>query len=149
MDIAKHLAVIDRLCARDFPAEHGRSDLVVAAGPGYFVAELETSHGLRVGEAALRARAAEDFHALKEAVARMLDVRLGQRQSPWSMLTLRVRGARGEAIPEPWAEVSLRTDELSLWGPDGTGRWVAVGVADRDRADEIQLLAIVTDTAPP
>ncbi|MEU7055884.1 hypothetical protein [Streptomyces sp. NPDC046197] len=148
MDIAKFLALIDRLCTREFPAQQGRSDLVLAA-PGYFVAELETSRGLRVAEAARRARIAEDFHALKESVSRILDHRRGAHQPSWSMLTLRVRAARGETIPQPWSDISLRTDELNLWEPDATGRWVAVGVADRDQADEIHLLAIVTDIDPP
>ncbi|GHD86530.1 hypothetical protein [Streptomyces naganishii] len=148
MDIAEYLAVIDRLRAREFPAERGRSDLVVG-GPRYFLAELEASHGLRLDCAERRAGAADDFHALKEALSQALDARMGERQEPWGMLTLRVRRARGEAIPEPWSDLSLRTDELNLWGPDETGRWLAVGVADRDRADEIQLLAVVTDMDPP
>ena len=148
MDIAEYLAVIDRLRAREFPAERGRSDLVVG-GPGYFLAELEASHGLRLDCAERRAGAADDFHALKEALSQALDARMGERQEPWGMLTLRVRRARGEAIPEPWSDLSLHTDELNLWGPDDTGRWLAIGVADRDRADEIHLLAVVTDMDPP
>jgi hypothetical protein len=36
-----------------------------------------------------------------------------------------------------------------VWRADGTGRWVALAVADRDPADAIRLLAVVTDTDPP
>ena len=64
------------------------------------------------------------------------------------MVTLRERIARGEEIPEPWAMLSVLVDELELWQPDGRGRWVAVGVADRDESDEIRLLAVVTDVDP-
>lgn len=36
-----------------------------------------------------------------------------------------------------------------LWEAEGTGRWVAVAAADRDEADEVRLLAVVTREAPP
>ncbi|MGV9253507.1 hypothetical protein [Streptomyces sp. NPDC003697] len=148
MDIAEYLAVIERLCARDFPVAQGRSDLG-SAGPGYFIAELATRHGRGADEAAPCGQAVEDAHALKEAVSQVLDVRRGRHQPPWSMLTLRVRAERGEEIPEPWSTVSVRTDEVDLWEPDASGRWVGVGVADRDEDDGIQLLAVVTETDPP
>jgi hypothetical protein len=32
---------------------------------------------------------------------------------------------------------------------EGTGRWVAVAVGDRDASREVQLLALVTETDPP
>lgn len=48
MDIARHIALIDELCHRPFPAGHGPSD-VGAGTPGHFTAVLETSHGLRGG----------------------------------------------------------------------------------------------------
>jgi hypothetical protein len=62
---------------------------------------------------------------------------------------VRLRLSRGEEIPEPWATLSLLTDELDVWQVAGAGRWVALGVADRDRADEIRLLAVVTEIPPP
>ncbi|MEV0978997.1 hypothetical protein [Streptomyces sp. NPDC049915] len=148
MDSAQHLAVIDRLRCRVFPGQRGRTD-VGAAGPGYFIAELMTSHGLREGDPAERAPTAADFHALKDRVARELDRRDGAHPLPLGMQGLRVRAARGEEIPEPWATVSVRVDELDLWDPDETGRWVALAVADRDAHDEIQLIAVVTEIDPP
>lgn len=36
-----------------------------------------------------------------------------------------------------------------LWEAGGTGRWIALAVADRDETDEVQLLAVVTEKAPP
>ncbi|MEU6811332.1 hypothetical protein ABZ920_20530 [Streptomyces sp. NPDC046831] len=148
MDIAEYLAVIDRLCARDFPAAQDRFD-PGSAGPGYFIAELATRPGRPADDAAPCEQAVEDAHALKEAVSQVLDIRRGRHQPPWSMLTLRVRAERGEQIPEPWSTVSVRTDEVDLWEPDASGRWVAVGVADRDEDDDIRLLAVVTETDPP
>ncbi|MGW1811569.1 hypothetical protein [Streptomyces sp. NPDC002078] len=147
MDIAIHLAVIDRLCGREFPAEQGRSESGTA-GPGYATVVLATSHGVRVGHASVRERTAADFQAYREAVAERLHDRWG-RQPPWGQLTVRLRLSRGEEIPDPWATLSLLTDELDVWQVAGAGRWVAVGVADRDRADEIRLLATVTEIPPP
>jgi hypothetical protein len=147
MDIANHLAVIDRLCAREFPAQHGRSESGTA-GPGYVTVALETSHGTRVGHAWARERTAADFQAYREAIAERLHDRW-DRQPPWGQLTVRLRLGRGEEIPEPWAALSLLTDELDVWQVAETGRWIAVGVADRDDADEIRLLATVTETPPP
>ncbi|QIJ61351.1 hypothetical protein [Streptomyces sp. JB150] len=143
MDIARCLDTIDRLCLRPFPARHAWSD-VGRAGPGYFMAELHTGEGEEThGE-----RTADDAEACKEAVAQRLHRRWGPVPA-WGMLTLRVRGLRGEEIPEPWASLSHLTDEAYVWQADGTGRWVAVAVADRDPADAIRLLAVVTDTDPP
>ncbi|MGW0767519.1 hypothetical protein [Streptomyces sp. NPDC002671] len=147
MDIAKHLVVIDLLCAREFPGEDCKSDMGTA-GPGYSTAVLETSHGMRAAQAWVRQRAAEDFHAYREAIAQRLNDRWGE-QPPWGQLTVRVRMGRGEEIPEPWATLSLHTDELDVWRAEEAGRWVALGVADRDGADEIRLLATVTETDPP
>jgi hypothetical protein len=147
MDIAIHLAVIDRLCGREFPAEQGRCESGTA-GPGYATVVLATSHGVRVGHASVRERTAADFQAYREAVAERLHDRWG-RQPPWGQLTVRLRLSRGEEIPEPWATLSLLTDELDVWQVVGADRWVAVGVADRDRADEIRLLAAVTEIPPP
>ncbi|MGV9321047.1 hypothetical protein [Streptomyces sp. NPDC003660] len=125
--VARHLAAIDRLRTRDLPA----------GGAGHHTVELDGG----------RPRAtSDDFHALREAMAQRLGARWGEAP-PWGQLTLRLRLARGEEIPEPWATLCLRTDELDVWQA-GTV-WLAVGVADRDEADAIRLLATVTRTAPP
>jgi hypothetical protein len=137
MDIAKHLATIDQLCAQEFPAERSRSARCTA-GPGYFMVELETDQELT----------ADDFHAYRQGIAERLDDRLGE-QLPWGQLTVRVSMERGEEIPEPWASLALRTDALNVWQEEDTGRWIALGVADRDDQDEIQLLATVTEIDPP
>ncbi|WP_330236940.1 hypothetical protein [Streptomyces sp. NBC_00566] len=125
--VARHLAAIDRLRARDLPA----------GGAGHHTVELQTG---------LPGTASDDFHALREAVAQCLGARWGEAP-PWGQLTLRLRLARGERIPEPWASLCLRTDELDVWQAGGV--WLAIGVADRDEADEIHLLATVTRKAPP
>ncbi|HZX36816.1 MAG TPA: hypothetical protein VFF37_00495 [Streptomyces sp.] len=148
MDIVRYLATIDLLRARELPRQRDRS-VVGMEGPGYHLIDLAMSEGLRTDDdGSRRARTAEDFHDRGEELTGELNDRWGRQHHPWGMVTLRERIARGEEIPEPWAMLSVLVDELELWQPDGRGRWVAVGVADRDESDEIRLLAVVTDVDP-
>ncbi|MFE2265169.1 hypothetical protein [Streptomyces griseosporeus] len=147
MDIAQYLAVIDRLCSRAFPAEHGGADADLS-GPGYFVAGPAPGRQPATGDPAERAQAAEDVHAWKEALAQRLSARWGE-EDRWSLLTLVERMARGEEIPQPWAVLTELVDDVSLWRAEPPGRWIALGVADRDPADGIRLLITVTTTDPP
>ncbi|MBV7696513.1 hypothetical protein [Streptomyces sp. TRM70350] len=142
MNIAGCLDTIDRLCSRPFPAEHGWSD-VGREGPGYYITEL----GAADPYCAHGERTAEDVEAFREGIARRLNERWGANPL-WGMLTLRVRGERGEEIPEPWASISALADDLYVWQATGTGRWVALGVADGDETDPARLLAVVTEVDP-
>ncbi|MFP1628487.1 hypothetical protein ACLB9X_25710 [Streptomyces sp. 5K101] len=144
MTTAQHLAAIDLLRGRAFPAQRGRSELG-DSGPGFHLARLPTAAeegqecGMRQEEAGEQCDA--EFEALADAVA----IRWGepQRVALWSVF---VRSISGEDIPDPWEELSHLTDDLHLWRVDG--HWIAVGVA---RADEHrwELLAVVTETDPP
>ncbi|MFG2681075.1 hypothetical protein [Streptomyces sp. NPDC048392] len=141
MDIVRHLALIDELCFRPFPAEHGTSR------PGHLTAVLESSHGLRTGDRAERAVTVDQYEKERDAVSERLAPRWGE-PAPWSLQTVLLRTER-EEIPEPWAELSARARVAYLWEAESTGRWLAVAVADRDETDEVQLLAVVTEAAPP
>ncbi|MFC9468224.1 hypothetical protein [Streptomyces coelicoflavus] len=146
MDIARHLALIDELCFRPFPAEHGPSD-EGAAGPGRFTAVLASSHGLRESDPAERAATVEQYEKERDALYERLAPRWGET-APWNLRTVLLRTER-EEIPEPWAGLSAHARVAYLWEAEGTGRWVALAVADRDAADEVRLLAVVTEEAPP
>ncbi|MET9822181.1 MULTISPECIES: hypothetical protein [unclassified Streptomyces] len=146
MDIARHLALIDELCLRPFPAEHGPSH-EGAAGPGHFTAVLESSHGLSGRDPARRAATVEQYEKERDALYERLAPRWGET-APWNLQTVLLRTER-EEIPEPWAALSARARVAYLWEAEGTGRWVAVAAADRDEADEVRLLAVVTREAPP
>ncbi|MEW2264630.1 MULTISPECIES: hypothetical protein [unclassified Streptomyces] len=146
MDIARHIALVDELCFRPFPAEHGPSD-GGTAGPGHFTAVLESSHGLPDGDPAERAAVVEQYEKDRDALYERLSLRWGETD-PWNLLTVLLRSDR-EEIPEPWAGLSARARVAYLWEAEGTGRWVAVAVADRDETDEVRLLAVVTQEAPP
>lgn len=146
MGIEKYLAVTDLLCAREFPGEDGRPDLGTG-GPGHFTAELAVSHGLRTADPALRAAQAERFHEDGEALAGRLAQRWGA-PSHLGLQTIRLRTA-AEDIPQPWARLSHLVGDVYVWEAREHGRWVVLGVADRDPADEIRLLLTVTGTDPP
>ncbi|MGV9291745.1 hypothetical protein [Streptomyces sp. NPDC003719] len=146
MDIAQHIALIDELCFRPFPAEHGPSDGCTGA-PGHFVAVLKSSHGLRADGPAERAVTVEQYEKYRDALYERLAPRWGETD-PWNLQTVLLRTER-EEIPEPWAGLSARARVACLWEVEGTGRWVAVAVTDRDGTDEVRLLAVVTREAPP
>ncbi|MFF1544615.1 hypothetical protein [Streptomyces sp. NPDC058291] len=116
-------------------------------GTGHRTAALATSHGLVSADAAVRLAEVERFHAQKESLAGKLTQRWGEPDHI-GLQTVRLRTAT-EAIPEPWAELSLRVGDVYLWHVREHGRWAALGVADLDPSDEIQILLVVTDTAPP
>ncbi|MFF8845353.1 hypothetical protein ACF08N_21965 [Streptomyces sp. NPDC015127] len=144
MTTAQHLAAIDRLRGRAFPAVRGRSELG-DSGPGYHFARLPPA-GEDAQECGIRQEeAAEQCRAECEALADALSTRWGQphRISLWSVS---VRSIAGEEVADPWEELGRLTDDLHLWRVDG--RWIGVGVA---RADERrwELLAVVTETDPP
>ncbi|MFF9624123.1 hypothetical protein [Streptomyces griseosporeus] len=146
MGIETYLVVTDLLCSREFPAEDGRSDLGIA-GPGYRTAELATSHGLRVADAAIRRQTQERFREDMEALAGLLAERWGE-PSHIGLQTVLLRTA-SEEIPEPWALLSHLVADAYVWQEREHGRWIVLGVADRDTADEIRLLLTATETDPP
>lgn len=143
MNIAQHLAVIDELCYRPFPAEHGPSD-VGFSGPGHHVAVLEAAAD--TGPAA-RAVTIDQYEKDRDALYELLASRWGDTD-PYNLQTVLLRTER-EEIPRPWAELSACAGVAHLWEVEGTGRWVAVAVGDRDLSREVRLLALVTETDPP
>ncbi|MFJ5730205.1 hypothetical protein [Streptomyces paradoxus] len=143
MNIAQHIALIDELCYRPFPAEHGPSD-VGFSGPGHHVAVLEAATDT---DPAARAVAIDQYEKDRDAVYELLASRWGDTD-PYNLQTLLLRTER-EDIPRPWAELSACAGVAHLWEVEGTGRWVALAVADRDASREVRLLALVTETDPP
>ncbi|GGY31468.1 hypothetical protein [Streptomyces djakartensis] len=143
MHIAQHIALVDELCFRPFPAEHGPSD-VGASGPGYHVAVLESAAD---SDPAARAVTTDQFEKGRDAVYELLASRWGDTD-PYNLHTVQLRAER-EEVPRPWAELSAWAAVAYVWRVGGTGRWVALAVADRDPADDVRLLAVITETDPP
>ncbi|MFI9823438.1 hypothetical protein ACIHFC_23685 [Streptomyces sp. NPDC052013] len=146
MDIAQHIALIDELCFRPFPAEHGPSD-VGFSGPGHHVAVLRAGHPLHDGDPGDWAVTADQYEKERDAVHEVLAARWGEADL-WNLQTVLLR-TEAEEIPEPWARLAACARTAWLWQVPGTGRWAAVAVADQDPAGGVQLLAVVTETAPP
>ncbi|MFD7995862.1 hypothetical protein [Streptomyces mexicanus] len=146
MDIAQALAVIDRLCSGPLPAEHARTD-AGTAGPGYVIAELQTSEGFWE-DGARWEEVYEQYECDREALAQRLTERWGPPQV-FSLYSVLERSLEGEDLPEPWASLSGHVTDVTLWRPQDTGRWISLGVSQWDRELPFQLLAVVTDLAPP
>ncbi|MFC8346999.1 hypothetical protein [Streptomyces sp. NPDC057280] len=128
MDIAKDLALIDLLCAQEFPSEHER----------YHTAWLGPGDWPDVG----------DCYAYEAAIAERLTQRWGEAFR-WGTVTLEERMARGEAIPEPWMALTALTIDVRTWVAPESGRHVTVAVADREDESRPRIRADVTETAPP
>ncbi|MFF1421639.1 hypothetical protein [Streptomyces sp. NPDC058280] len=162
MTTAQHLAVIELLRVRAFPAERGPSE-VGTSGPGYHLAELPRSDGFRYDgfrsdggdeDVARRIEDADQCAAEHTALTEILSARFGEPQyiSLWSV---HVRGGEGEEIPEPWRELSEGLRYLHLWRIEG--RWLAVGMAGEGEGEgdgesgerRPRLVAAVTETDPP
>lgn len=145
MSIAQHLAVIDRLCSEDYPAEPGRSD-VGTAGPGYHLAELQTSGDFWEDDGTGWEETEDQYEADRDALSQLLAERWGAPDvfSLWSVLD---RSMEGEDIPEPWGVLSSHVPNVHLWQVDG--RWVALGVSQWDKELPFQLVALITEIAPP
>ncbi|MGW7469502.1 hypothetical protein ACWGJT_33760 [Streptomyces xantholiticus] len=145
MTTAQHLAAIDLLRGRAFPAQRARSELG-DSGPGYHVAQLRTAaDGLDPADLAAD-RAREMYEAECEALAVALSRRWGKggRFALWSVS---VRSIGGEEIPQPWDELSHCADDLHIWRVED--HWIAVGVSRAEGEDEHRLLAVVTEVDPP
>lgn len=145
MTTAQHLAAIDRLRGRAFPAQRGRSGLG-DSGPGHHLAELPTpADGLDAAER-VEGRSREPYEAECAALVGALSSRWGEGR--WFALwSVSIGSIRGEAVPHPWGELSHRVEDLHLWRVEG--RWIAVGVARSEGEDEHRLIAVVTDVDPP
>ncbi|MBJ6637737.1 hypothetical protein H4K36_06995 [Streptomyces sp. DHE7-1] len=146
MDIANCLALIERLCARDFPAEHGRTD-VGTGGPGYLIAEIQTSGDFHEDGGA----GWETVQAQYEADRDALGERLAERWGPADVFSLAgvfLRTAEGQEAAEPWGTLASHVPDLHLWRAE-PDRWVALGVSQWDGELPFQLLAVVTETDPP
>ncbi|MGY0022355.1 hypothetical protein [Streptomyces sp. cg35] len=139
MNTAEQLATIDLLRAAPFPAEHGRS-AVGWGGPGFVTAELTERDGPRdVAEA--------QADADRDGLSALLTARWGEpyRFSLWSVHTRALE--HGEEIPEPWGWLSASAQDVHLWSADE--RWVALAVSHQGDDQPYQLLAVITDVAPP
>ncbi|MGW1892636.1 hypothetical protein ACWCP6_20730 [Streptomyces sp. NPDC002004] len=148
MSTAQHLATIDLLCSREFPAEHGRTD-VGSGGPGYHLAELVTSEDFWDDDGTRREETEEQYEAERDGLSALLSLRWGEPD----VFSLRSAARRvhedGEDIPEPWSSLSGHVPDVHLWRSEAHARWIALGVSQWDKELPFQLIAVVTEADPP
>lgn len=95
---------------------------------------------------------AEEFAALREALAVVLEVRWGPAEhvSLWSAF-VRAEEARiagtGEVVEEPWRSLCASVPDVLLWRR--ADRWIALGTAERETEQPLRLLALATAVDPP
>ncbi|MEU8617653.1 hypothetical protein [Streptomyces sp. NPDC048623] len=145
METAQHLATVDDLVARAFPARAERSGFR-DSGPGHHVVALATSEEFWEDDGTRWSAVREQYEADRDALSTLLGARWGPPQvfSLWSVLD---RSLSGEHIPEPWNDVSCHVPDLHLWRAEA--RWIALGVSQWDKELPFQLLAVVTAVDPP
>ncbi|MEU0086324.1 hypothetical protein [Streptomyces sp. NPDC006274] len=145
MTTAQHLAAIDRLRGRTFPAQRERSRLG-DSGPGYHIGHLRIPADALDASDRAAGRSREPYEAECEALVTALSSRWGEGQwfALWSVL---VGSICGEEIPAPWDELSHCVEDLHLWRVGS--HWTAVGVSRAEGEDEYRLIAVVTDVDPP
>ncbi len=131
--MVKDLTLVDLLCTREFPAEHGSTD-EGAGGPGYLMARLGPGEWPQP----------EDCYAYETAMTGQLTMRWGT-PSRSGTVTLGERIAEGEDISEPWTTLNALAHDVRTWEATGTGRTVMLAVADREAEHEPQLFVVVTD----
>ncbi|GGJ39516.1 hypothetical protein [Streptomyces brasiliensis] len=147
MDIAKALTRIDVLRARQFPVAHTRTDQG-ESGPGYHIAELETSDEFWEDDGTAHEETEEQYEADRDGLGERLAERWGPSQHI-SLYSTSHRAMNGEDVEEPWARLSGHVPDLHLWQDPESGRWIALGVSHWDEELAFQLLAVVTETDPP
>ncbi|MHC8560916.1 hypothetical protein ACW23B_02670 [Streptomyces albidoflavus] len=149
MSTARHLATLEQLCARPFVDEGSvRSAPQGSTGPGFHLALLAGS-GAPAGE---RATVAEEFAALREALAAVLEVRWGPAEhvSLWSAF-VRAEEAQiagtGEVVEERWRSLCASVPDVLLWRR--ADRWMALRHRGAGAEQPFRLLALATAVDPP
>ncbi|MFJ4777538.1 hypothetical protein [Streptomyces sp. NPDC088762] len=145
MTTAEHLDTIDRLRAREFPAEpvwsNGQS-----SGPGYHVIQVARTADFWEDDGSGRIEAIDQINAEYGALTQALTDRWGEAQV-FALVSLRDRGFAGEEIPAPWDELSSTSDHVHLWRAGD--HWLVACVAQGRRGDPYLLVAAVTVIDPP
>jgi hypothetical protein len=142
---ADHADVVEQLRTRAFPDRRARAGTVMS-GPAFHWAELA---GTPVWDGDIADR--EDEKGRMEGQCQELAGRLARmwRVEPqtFSLMSLSLREADGEELPEPWDLLGRSLPELNLWQVEG--RWIGIGVAGLAQDHERTLVAVVTETDPP
>ncbi|KJS63723.1 hypothetical protein [Streptomyces rubellomurinus] len=151
-DPAAHLAALDDLLARPYPAAE-TGDATGYGGPGWWVQDLYVSGEFwddEDGEALQRAD--EEAAGHFDALARALTARWGEPFTVdlWSYLVASFDGEQpGREAPEPIGLLSGRATALHVWPLPGGGRWLGLAVGQEDKELPVVLsVAVAAGPAP-
>ncbi|MFE1931730.1 hypothetical protein ACFW95_15425 [Streptomyces sp. NPDC059474] len=136
---ADHVATIDELRARDFPARRA-TDGQVASGPGFHVADLRVSEDFWDADLTRIEEVLEEFEAELSVLVQLLTLRWGA-PDVLDLTDSLERSAMGEPVPPPLDTLCGYVPELCVWRVDG--RWVGLGVGQGDRELPFQLLVAI------
>lgn len=149
MSIARHLAVVERLCGLELPEEGpGSAGCRTGpewSGPGWRVAELRRSEDFWEDRSP-EEETADQFECEREALAERLTARWGEPQRV-GLFGAFLRSMEGGEIPDPWGWLCQDLPDVHLWRV--RERWIALGVSHPDRELPFSLLAVVTRQDPP
>ncbi|WP_432253806.1 hypothetical protein [Streptomyces sp. HNM1019] len=133
---ADHVATIDHLRARDFPARP-TADGRVESGPGFHIADLRVSEDFWDADLSRVEEVLEEFEAELSALDRVLTSRWGA-PDVLDLTDSPERSAMGDPVPPPLDTLCGYVPELRVWRVNG--RWVGLGVGQGDRESPFQLL---------
>ncbi|MFI0772175.1 hypothetical protein ACH4TQ_46015 [Streptomyces sp. NPDC021218] len=136
---ADHVATIEQLRARDFPAQRA-ADGRVASGPGFHVADLRVSEEFWDADLTRVEEVLEEFKAELSVLVQVLTLRWGA-PDVLDLTDSLERSAMGEPVPPPLDTLCGYVPELSIWRLEG--RWVGLGVGQGDRELPFQLLVAI------
>uniref|UniRef100_A0AAU2JIQ4 Uncharacterized protein n=1 Tax=Streptomyces sp. NBC_00049 TaxID=2903617 RepID=A0AAU2JIQ4_9ACTN len=145
MTTAEHLDTIDRLKAREFPAEPVWSG-GQRSGPGYHLVQVGRTADFWEDDGSGRPEATDQINAEYTALTEALTGRWGKAQV-FGLRSVLERALDGEEIAKPWDELSNTTDHVHLWRVGE--QWLVAYVAQGGDCDPYLLMAGITVIDPP
>ncbi|MCF3961621.1 hypothetical protein [Streptomyces fuscigenes] len=142
---ADRAAVVEQLRTRAFPEQRTRTEGIVSA-PSFHWAELGGT-ALWEGDVADAEERKGCLDAECQGLVRALARKWEAEPETFGLMSLLMRDAGGEELPEPWDLLGRSVPELNVWHVEG--RWIGIGVSGLAQDHEQALIAVVTGTDPP
>ncbi|MDX2704769.1 hypothetical protein PV350_18135 [Streptomyces sp. PA03-6a] len=145
MDLPGHVALVDALRARPFPARRERCG-AVDSGPGYHITDLRISADFwdADGDPGYRGQVEDDMEAECQALVEVFTERWGAPETVDLAAHLE-RSFHGEPVPPPLDTLCGYACEAWAWRVGD--RWIGVCVGQADPELPFQLVAAVGDAA--
>lgn len=139
MDLAAHLATVDLLRAREFPARRVRAG-AVESGPGFHLADLAVSEDFWEDDGSRWAAVEDEFGAVCQALVELLAQRWGEPET-LDLSPYLVRLDEGATVPPPLDVLCGYLPQVHGWRVES--RWIGLGVGQWDGELPFQLVLAV------